>query len=264
MNQRVDVNSSDVGWKSLYRLGGAAALLAGILFRRNIAAEIGLFAPVPAPDTVEGWFALLQSNRLLGLVYLNVFDLLNYVLVAVIFVALYVALKETNKSYAAVAAVLGLLGVGVYLASNTAFSMLSLSAQYAAATTEAQRAPLLAAGQALLAVNRFSDAGSYPGTGGYISLLLVALAGMTASLVMLRSAVFNRVTAWVGILANGFDLAYCVGFLFVPLVSSELLAVLFIPAAGLFFMVWHILVGWRLYRLGRFSAEYASPLPKYS
>lgn len=264
MNQIAHVDSSESGWKSLYRLGGAAALLAGILFRRNIAAEIGLFAPSPAPDTVEGWFALLQSNRLLGLIYLNVFDLLNYILVALMFVALCVALRGANKSYAAVAAVLALLGVGVYLASNTAFSMLSLSAQYADATSEAQRAALLAAGQALLAANRFSDAGSYPGTGGYISLLLVALAGLTASLVMLRSGVFNRVTAGVGILANGFDLAYCIGFLFVPLVNSELLAVLFIPAAGLFFMVWHILVGWRLYRLGSLAQEYTSPAPKYS
>jgi hypothetical protein len=55
-----------------------AALVAGVLFRRNTAAEIGLFSPLPAPTTVGDWFALLQSNRFLALAYLNVLDLVNY------------------------------------------------------------------------------------------------------------------------------------------------------------------------------------------
>ena len=129
--------------------------------------------------------------------------------------------------------------------------MLSLSDQYAAATTEAQRTILLAAGEAMLVLNRFTDLGSNPGTGGYISLLLIAAAGMITSFVMLRSDVFNRATAYVGILANGLDLAYCIAFVALPTVDSELLALIFIPAAGLFLMIWHIMVGWRLYQLWR-------------
>jgi hypothetical protein len=128
--------------------------------------------------------------------------------------------------------------------------MLSLSDQYAAAATEAQRTTLLAAGQAMLAINRFSDPGAHPGAGGYMSLLLIAAAGMITSVVMLRSDVFNRATAYVGILASGLDLAYCVAFAFVPAVDSELLAVCFISAAGLFLMIWHILIGRRLFQLG--------------
>jgi hypothetical protein len=103
----------------------------------------------------------------------------------------------------------------------------------------------------MLVINRFSDLGSHPGTGGYISLLLIAVAGMITSVVMLRGDVFNRATAYVGILASAFDLAYGVAYAFVPTVDSELLAILFIPAAGLLLMIWHIMVGWRLYRLGR-------------
>ena len=84
-----------------------------------------------------------------------------------------------------------------------------------------------------------------------MSLLLIAVAGMITSVVMIRSAVFNRATAYVGILASAFDLAYCIAFAFVPTVDSELLAVCFIPAAGLLLMIWHIMVGWRLYQLGK-------------
>ena len=251
MDQVTNTETSDSDWKSLYRIGGVAALISGIFFRRNIAAEIDLFSEYKPPVTVSNWFVLLQSNRLLGLSYLNIFDIVNYALVGLMFLALYVALRRTNKSYMAIATILGFLGIAVYFASNTALSMLSLSEQYAAATTDTQRTILLAAGEAMLAINRFSSPGAHPGTGGYVSLLLIAIAGMITSVVMLRSDVFNRATAYVGILASAFDLAYCITFAFMPTVDSELLAVIFIPAAGLFLMIWHIMVGWRLYQLGK-------------
>ena len=251
MVQVTNAETSDSDWKSLYRIGGVAALISGIFFRRNIAAEIGLFSEYKPPVTVSNWFVLLQSNRLLGLSYLNIFDIFNYALVGLMFLALYVVLRRTNKSYMAIATILGFLGIAVYFASNTALSMLSLSEQYAAATTDTQRTILLAAGEAMLAINRFSSPGAHPGTGGYVSLFLIAIAGMITSVVMLRSDVFNRATAYVGILASAFDLVYCITFAFMPTVGSELLAVIFIPAAGLFLMIWHIMVGWRLYQLGK-------------
>ena len=55
---------SDSSWSSLYTVGGIAALIAGVIFRRNISAEITLFG-AHAPDSLIDWFALLQNNRLL-------------------------------------------------------------------------------------------------------------------------------------------------------------------------------------------------------
>jgi hypothetical protein len=251
MNQITNSGTSDSGWKSLYRAGGVAALIAGVIFRRNLAAEISLFSAQRQPATIIDWFTLLQNDRLLGLAYLNLFDLVNYALVGLMFLALYAVLRRADRSYMAIATTTGFVGIAVYFASNTALSMLSLSDQYAAATTDAQRTILLAAGQALLALNRFSSPGAHPGAGGYLSLLLIAVAGMITSLVMLRSAVFNRATAYVGILASALDLAYCIAFAFLPTVDSELLAVLFIPAAGLLLAIWHVLVGWKLFQLGK-------------
>jgi hypothetical protein len=251
MNQITNFGTSDSGWRSLYRAGGVAALIAGVIFRRNLAAEISLFSAQKQPASVMDWFTLLQNDRLLGLAFLNLFDLINYALVGLMFLALYALLRRADKSLMAIATTLGLVGIAVYFASNTALSMLTLSDQYASATTAAQRTTLLAAGQALLALNRFSSPGAHPGAGGYLSLLLIAVAGMITSLVMLRSAVFNRATAFVGILASALDLAYCIAFAFLPTVDSDLLAVLFIPAAGLLLAIWHILVGWRLFQLGK-------------
>jgi hypothetical protein len=40
---------------------------------------------------------------------------------------------------------------------------------------------------------------------------------------------------------SAFDLAYCPAFAFVTAVDGDLLAVYFIPVAGLFLMTWHII-----------------------
>lgn len=254
MHHITPVETSNSDWKSLFRVGGLAALTAGVLFRRNLAAEISLFSAYKPPVTVSDWFVLLHSHRLLGLSYLNLFDLVNYALLGLMFLALSAVLRGVNKSYLAIALLLAFLGIAVYFASNTALSMLSLSDQYATATTDAQKTMLLSSGEAMLALNRFTSPGAHPGSGGYLSLLLIAVAGMITSMVMLRSNVFNRSAASVGILASAFDLAYCISYVFVPAVDSELLSIIFMPVAGLLLMVWHSMVGWRLYQLSKNTA----------
>ena len=253
MNQVNPIETPNAEWKKLYKIGGLAALMAGIFFRRNIAAEISLFSAYQAPSDVGEWFALLQSNRLLGLAYLNVFDLVNYILVGLMFLALFVVLKQANPAFMTIAIAFCFLGIAAYFASNTAFSMLALSAHYAAATTDAQKTVLLSAGEALLALNRFSNADAAPGTAGLASLFLIAAAGMLASITMLQSNVFRRTAAYVGIVASALDLAYCFAFVLNTSVDGKVLALVFIPAAGLFWMIWQILVGWRLWQLGNLS-----------
>lgn len=249
LNYVTSDTTQDFSWRSLCKGGGVAALIAGVIFRRNIAAELGIFNLQPAPTTINDWFVFLQHNRFLGLIYLNIFDILNYALVGLMFLALFAVLRQVSKSGMVIALILGIVGITVYFASNTAFSMLSLSNQYASATSEVQKNLLLAAGHAVLSINRFSGPDAYPGTGGYISLLLIALAGLIISIVMIRSKTFNRSTGYVGIIANALDLIYCIAFVFIPTIDNKILAVCFIPAAGFFLMIWHIMIGWRLCRL---------------
>ena len=113
VNQVPDSVTSDSDWKGPHRVGGMAAMIAGVLFRRNIAAEIGLFSGQASPVTVSSWFELLQNNRLLGLTYLNIFDIVNYLLLSLMVLALFAALNRTHKCHMAIAALLGLLGLGL-------------------------------------------------------------------------------------------------------------------------------------------------------
>ena len=221
-------------------------MIAALVFRRNMGAEATLFVGI-RPDQAVGWFTLLHNNSLLGLFFLNFFDIADYVLVGLVFLALYIALRKTNRIYAGIAASLSLAGILVYIVSNTSFTMLSLSNQYASAATDAQRSALLAAGQAVLA--KGIPGAGYQGVGGLTSLFLLAVAGLIISVVMLRSKIFNRVTAYVGITASAFDLAYLSGLAFCQRQTSISWSSLFIGGAGLLLMIWHLLVGVKLFKL---------------
>lgn len=221
-------------WQPIYRVGAIAALLAALLFRRNIGAEVSLFTGIEAiPNTVADWYTLLQNNPLIGLSLLAFFDLLNYALVGVIFLSLAARLWSLNKSLTALALVGGLVGVTLNLASNVSLTMFAFSQRYAAATSATQKAGLLAAGQTVLAGN--DPLAGMPDTGGLVSLLLVALAGLLFSLVLLHS---HRSTAILGLLASGCDLVYCLVFPLTFIAPVYLL----LAAAGLFWMLWHLLV----------------------
>ena len=254
-NRDSDPNTADPRWNSLYKLSGAAALIAVLIFRRWLGEEflllrsLGIFrsGPQTLPTSVLDWFSLLHSNRLIGLTLLNVFDLVNYALVGLIFLGLYAALRRASRSYMTLATALGFLGIAVYFASNQAFSMLSLSDQYAAATTDAQRSTLLAAGQALLAIG---NTGVFGQTA--MSFLLVTLAGLIISTVMLRSSIFSKGTAYVGILANGFGLGYPVGLALAP--KMLVIVIISLSVSACFLVIWYIQIALRLFQLG-----YAKP-----
>jgi hypothetical protein len=249
-DQAADFEIADAGWKSLYKIGGAAALVAVLFFRRNFGTEMIAFrgfgiydVPAAHPSNAVGWFTLLQDDKILGLILLDVVDLVNYALVGLIFLALYGALRRVSECAMVTATTFGFAGIAVYFASNQAFAMLSLSDQYAAATTDAQRSRFLAAGEALLAIN--NPGTIYQGTGIHTSLFLVLLAGLIISIVMLRSSVFSKATAWVGIVANGICLLHFVALAFVP-------ALIAFPTSisAPFRVTWYVLIALKLFRLG--------------
>jgi hypothetical protein len=104
------------------------------------------------PETVSSYFTLFQHNWLLGLLNLDLLYILSNTLMGLIYLALYAAHRRASESFIAIALTLGLIGIAAYFTSNIAFEMLSLSTQYATATTDAQRAMYRAAGQAMLAI----------------------------------------------------------------------------------------------------------------
>jgi hypothetical protein len=240
----------------LYVAGGSAAVIAALLFRRNLAAEFVLLrelgvigsGPIRAPGSAGEWFALLAQNRLVGLTLFNIFDLVNYALLGVMFLAqsaaLCAALRRTNRGLVLVAAALGLIAVVIAFASSRAFAMRSLGQRYATAGTETERALLLTQGERLLSVE--NPGALYPGAGPTVALFLVTLAALMISIAMLRSPTFSRPTAYLGLAAEGLQMGY-----FVALALAPTPALLAIPpaTAAPFRLVWYLLIGRRLLQL---------------
>jgi hypothetical protein len=245
-------NTVTSSWKLFYRVGGVAALIAVVLFRRNLGAELTLlaslgfvrFAPEVAPVSAAEWFALLRDNPLVGLCLLDAFDLVNYALVGLIFLAVYGALRPVQNGAMVIATVLCFIGIAIFFASNQAFPLLSLSERYTAATSAAERSLLLAAGEVRLAKDNPGTV--YQGTGFYTSLFLVLVAGLIVSIVMMKSEVFSRLTAAMGIIANTLALGYFPTLVFFP-------SWLAIPPSisAPFRLVWYVMIALSLFRLAR-------------
>jgi fumarate reductase subunit D len=232
----------------LYRIGGAAALICALMYLVTLGVYVPANLASPPPETVLEWFKVFQDSPITGLFFLGLGDIVIMILWGPMALALYAVLKQSNKTWSMIATTFVFVGMAVFLATNTAFSMLSLSNEYAAATTEAEKSILLAAGQAMLAVSR--------GTGLYTGMQLVWLAGLIISVVMLRSEAFGKATAWVGILGLGLLVAGILGGGHYTstgestAVQSAIVAVQYI-GGGLLSLAWYILVGLRLLKIGR-------------
>lgn len=229
---------ADATWKPLYKISGIAALIVAAL----TLGEIVFFIFYPQPDTIHGWFELFQSNALVAILDFWGLEIPMYFMFILVFLALYALLKETKLGLMAIALICIIVGSAIFLSTNNPFSMLTLSKHYAGATTDAEKSALLAAGQVLLAQTNQRAAGGFN-----IGLLLVSIAGLLTSLVMLQSRVFSRPTAYIGILAFALSLA---DYIRQALTQSLMVALPVILLGALFLLIWFILVGLRLYRLG--------------
>lgn len=199
------------------------------------------------PATVSDWFELFQRNKILGLLDFWGLEVLMYGMFALVFLALYFSLKDAEHGLMAIAITFSLLGIGIFLATNKPFSMLSLSNQYATATTESERSMLLAAGQTVLTNTSQRVVGGFN-----VALFLVSIAGLIMSIVMLRSSAFSSLTAYVGISAWTLSL---VDYLRQIMTESATIALLVILPNTLLLVIWFALVGRTLYRTGQPKRE---------
>jgi hypothetical protein len=233
------VPDRESGWSSLCKLSGVAAL---ILLVYSLVTMVILILIGGQPETAQEGFNMLQGNRLVGLLRLDVLTVFVMPLYYVLFLSLYLALQKTHTTYVALAAVFGIAGVTMFLATPSVFSWLALSDKFAAAGTEAQREQLLAAGEAVLA----SD--MWHGTGAVMSGLLVQTATLSMSIFMLRSSAFGKLTAWVGIVMHGLDLLHVLVAFFAPMAGAILMWV-----AGPLYLIWFPLLARDFFKIGRNS-----------
>lgn len=222
----------DSRWKVLYRVAAVAALVSELTILLGLVTYF-IWPYAPGNQSTESIFLLLQTNILGGLISLDLFLLLSNLFGVMLFLGLYASLRSVNESYALIALVMGLIAIILLVPARPIIELLSLSRLYVSATTEAARSQYLAAGDALLAL--------FDGMGWFMNTLLGALSLLTSSLLMLRSRLFTKSTAYVGIVTN---LAVC-GF-FIPVLGKLLL---FLSLPG--YIIWYFQLARKFFQMAR-------------
>jgi hypothetical protein len=220
-----NAQSEDDRWFWLYKIGGVAALLSLVIIPISM---VAYFVWPPFPDDI---FAVIQNDRLAGLMSLDFMYLLSNLFAIPLFLVLYVTLKRVNESLAAIALALGFVGLVCIVTSRPILEMFVLSDRYAAATTDARRALYLAAGEATLAL--------FHGTAFNVHYVLGPASLLISSFLMLRSDIFGNKAAYVGIVTN-----IVVFGLYVPQIGVY---ISLLSVVG--YLIWYILIARRLLQL---------------
>lgn len=226
--------SPDPSWRLLYRIGGVSAWI----FVAMTVAAIALAIAAPPPPTAGGTATLsyIAAHRTLYIVYQQLW-LVPGVFAMVTYLALYPALKNLDKSLAALGAVVGgsawALSLAIPTTSTGAPALVYLSDQFTAAADPARRAGLATAAETLIAQNRTT----------VVVGPLMAVGMLIVSIVMLKG-VFPKAVAYLGV---------ATGVLGIAAEALRMVFEGFYVFYGVLLPVWMGAVGWNLYRLGRSS-----------
>lgn len=231
-SQSAGIAGPDPSWHLLYRIGGISAWI----FVAMIVAAIVIAVATPPPPTAGGTATLsyIGAHRTLYIIYQQLWLVPGF-FAMVTYLALYPALKNLDKSLAALGAVVGGSAWGITLAipvtSTGAPALVYLSDQFMAAADPARRAALAAAAEVLIAENR---------TTGVVGPL-EAVALLIVSIVMLKG-VFPKAVAYLGV---------ATGILGISAEALRIAVEGFYVFYGVLLPIWMGAVGWNLYRLGR-------------
>lgn len=230
-----EVVAAECKW--MCKLGAAAALILLVYSGATIVILAWLGGP---PLTAQDCFDLLRNHPFTTLLRLDLLTIIFMPVFYFFYAGLFSAVQARNRPLTALAAALAFVGVTLILATPSVLTLLDLSHQYAAATTDARRTLLLAASEAAISTDTWHS------TSARIGGVLLQLAGVLISVAMLRTRVFSRLTGYLGVAANGLDLAHILVGLFLPAAGAALMIL-----GGPLYLIWFPLVARRLFQLGQ-------------
>jgi hypothetical protein len=223
--------SSDEKW--LYRVAGISAIVFVIAYIVIIA----LYVPVGKPSGADAWLISMAKNTTVWWAILGLSVLTDFLLVPVA-LSLYLALRKINKSVMLVA----IAFVGLFVILDLALtwtnyaSLIALSSSYASAANDTQK-------------TIFFTAALYPSSVVDSSILFIynsltlAIGILLTSSAMLKG-VFSKGTAYLGLVTGILGIVAVAGSFYGFLKALIILV-------SILTTVWVLLVGFRLYKLGR-------------
>lgn len=218
--------------KNLYSIAGIAAIISILVILLGFVTYF-IWPYTPGKDSAENILLLLHNDPLGGLISLDLFLFVGNLFSLALFLTLYISLRQVDEAVALIALAVGVIGLVLLIPARPILELVHLSQAYIAATSEAEKAQIVGSAATLLAL--------FDGIGWYMNTLLGGLSLLTSSILMLRSRLYSKATAYVGIATN---LVLC-GFV-IPPIS---LLVLFLCLPG--YILWYFLLARRFFQLGR-------------
>jgi hypothetical protein len=192
------------------------------------------------PGTSTEYFDLLNNNTIKALLRMDFASVLNLTCYYFIFFGIFIALRKVSEAYVTIATIFAFIGITLWFASHSAFSMISLSKQYSNAISELEKSSLLAAGEAIISSDMWHS------TGAILGAIFLESAAVFFSILMLKSKVFGKPTALIGIITHSFDLAHVIIGIFSINIGNTLMMV-----AGPLYLIWLPLVGIKLIKYSK-------------
>lgn len=233
-SQIIETPTFDPSYKIIYRLGGISSILSALSIAFAIVAYF-IWPYKGNTTSTEAIFNTLQTDRLGGLISLDVSMLVIGPITILMFLAVYTALRRVDEAMALLALILTLLAIGLVIVCRPLVELVVLSDQYAVATDAIEKMRLLAAGEVLRT--------QLDGTAWTMQTAFFMIAGLINSSLMLRASFFGKATAWIGIVISAAGLGF------------------FLPSIGLLFLFlntigsvpWCLLVARDLFKLAKES-----------
>jgi len=235
MQQSV-VNGIDREQKLLYRLGSISAIVISLGY---VIITVLYILVGARPSGGESWLKYLANHTMVWWVIVALSVMTDLLFVPVL-VSLYHALQEGNRYIMLFGT--GLIGLFIVLDLAITWpnysTLLAISGNYTAATSEVQRAAFIAA------ANYASAVVTSPVLSIYI-ILFPALGTLIISVVMLKG-LFSKATAYTGIATGAFGIIAVVGPIFI-----SVLGLIGAIITSILTLIWFLLVGRRFYRLSQ-------------
>lgn len=245
MSEELAIKETDKSWNDIIKIASIAVFLQlaylAIVFAIEMPLSIATdYLPL---NSASDYFNMINNDRLAAIFLMDLpmvaFMICNYFTSLGIFAVL----RKRNEALMIMFTAFIFISTTMGLIANEVFSLFYLSDRYAAATTDAMREQLLAAGEAVLANSLWHN------TAGYVMGILFLGSFLLMSMFMLQGNEFKKRTIFSGILATGLDLFQHAFHIFIPSIATPLLLV-----AGIFYIPWYIFLGLDLVRLGRSHA----------
>ena len=219
--------------KTLYRIGGTSGILIGVLY---VVITLLYVLGGLLPDDSEEKLKYLAAHTLQwwGILWLSVLTDFLFILVAW---SLYVALKDIDRNTMLMGA--GLIVVFVILDLAITWPnysvLITLSGKYTNAIDEVDRQSLIGAASYTAEVLSSRLLGSY--------IILVPSIGIFMIGMVMMKGIFNKATAYLGLITGILGTISVVGAFFVEAIGTAAIA------TSIFTTIWVLLVGFRLWRL---------------